>query len=344
MVCGPPTPLRTWRLAAILLVLTIAATAALTTGASAVTGVTPPPGFTADCTHLDEFEAEDFDRRPEIDNKYHPIIPGIRTVFEGTVDGVPHRVEFTVTDLTKVINGVRVLTVHDVDVANAGTPDEEVAEAELSFWAQDDDENVWNMGEYPEEFENGEFVGAPRTWLAGVDGAEAGIHMRSRPRVSPRQYIQGFAPAVEFFDCAKIVEKGPTVTVPAGTFTNTVTTWETNLAVEGDGVQSKTHAPWVGIVSIGAVDPPTGEVLELTSRERLTAEEMDALREEALALDARGYEHGAGYAATTPAEQLPTDEDDDQVDDWDEWDERDGRYHRRSHRDRDHWNVAIGSR
>ena len=55
-------------------------------------------------------------------------------------------------------------------------------EQELAFFAQDDQGNVWNFGEYPEEYENGKFTGAPSTWIRGVDGAYGGIHMLSQPR------------------------------------------------------------------------------------------------------------------------------------------------------------------
>jgi hypothetical protein len=65
-------------------------------------------------------------------------------------------VVFTVTDLVKVVDGVTSRVVHDVD-----RQDGEVTEAELAFFAQDDRGNVWNLGEYPETFENGKFAGAP---------------------------------------------------------------------------------------------------------------------------------------------------------------------------------------
>jgi hypothetical protein len=81
----------------------------------------------------------------------------------------------TVTDLTKEINGVDTMVVWERDY----TEGEEV-EAELAFFAQDNDGNVWHMGEYPEEYEDGEFEKAPG-WLAGLKGASAGIAMRQSP-------------------------------------------------------------------------------------------------------------------------------------------------------------------
>src|SRR3990170_3720292 len=68
----------------------------------------------------------------------------------------------------------------------------QLVETELAFFAQDDDGNVWNLGEYPEEYENGEFVGAPSTWIAGLAGAEAGVHMLAEPRQGTGYYLQGW--------------------------------------------------------------------------------------------------------------------------------------------------------
>ena len=86
---------------------------------------------------------------------------------------------FTVTDVTKVIQGVRAVVVWDVDLDQSSR--RSAQESELSFWAQDDAGNVWNMGEYPEEFPSGVFAGAPSTWLAGFDEAQPGVHMVAGP-------------------------------------------------------------------------------------------------------------------------------------------------------------------
>lgn len=152
--------------------------------------------------------------RGSTDNTFLPLIAGTRRVFEGDVDGVPHRVTFTVTDLVKEINGVETVVIWDVDESE-GT----VAEAELAFFAQDEDGNVWNLGEYPEEFDDATFGGAPNTWIAGQGGAEAGIHVAAEPTVSSTFYLQGLAPAIEFLDCGRVVETGASVDVPRDTST-----------------------------------------------------------------------------------------------------------------------------
>jgi hypothetical protein len=306
-----PLSSRIWRPAVALLILAVAAVAALTMGRASASASPPSttPGFGPNCTQLEKFRARDFPERPKIQNTYLPLIPGMRSVFEGTVDGVPHRVEFTVTDLYKKMNGVNVLVVWDTD-----TSEDQLVESELAFFAEDEDGNVWNLGEYPEEYEydeNGDLidVSAPSTWIAGKKGAKAGIHMADRPVVSSRQYIQGDAPQIDFFDCAKVVEKtrNRKVCVEFGCFGSVVVTHESNLAVPGDGIQSKYHAPGKGIIQIGAVDPPTGEVLELVERERIRGAEWQEALAAALELDERGYELGVdgGYNHTTPAQRLP---------------------------------------
>lgn len=100
---------------------------------------------------------------------------------------------FTVTDLTRVIDGVRAVVLWDRDF-NAG----QIVETELAVFAQDDDGNVWLLGEYPEAWEDGEFSGAPDVWFSGVARARAraGIMMGANPQPGTSSYLQGFAPGV----------------------------------------------------------------------------------------------------------------------------------------------------
>jgi hypothetical protein len=290
-----------WPLAALLGLLTIAGLAGFTAGqAGAAAAAGDRVASTAPCIQRARFDDDNFPRRPAITNRFLPLIPGTKTTLEGSAEGVPHRVEFVVTDLVKRMAGVRTLVVWDTD-----TSEDEVVESELAFFAQDKDGNVWNLGEYPEEFENGEFVGAPSTWITGQDGAKAGIHMPALRGVSSRLYVQGFAPEIDFLDCARIADRHERVCVPAGCFDDVTITHETNILDPEGGIQSKYHAPRVGIVHVGSVDPPDGETLSLVSREKLTGDDLKEVREEALRLDRRGYEFGGdAYQATGRARQL----------------------------------------
>jgi hypothetical protein len=111
-----------------------------------------------------------------------PLKPGTQRIYEGTaiLEGEKsrsaRRVVSTVTDLGKVIAGVRTLVVWERDYT-AG----QLGEAEIAFFAQDNAGNVWLLGEYPEEYENAKFVDAP-TWITGQKGARAGIAMLANPQ------------------------------------------------------------------------------------------------------------------------------------------------------------------
>ncbi|MBA2326712.1 MAG: hypothetical protein H0V95_08735 [Actinobacteria bacterium] len=236
-----------------------------------------------------------------VDHPLLPLAPGTQRVFEGrssaTGSALPHRVTFTVTGLTKVVDGVKSAVVWDVDES-----DGRLAETELAMFAQDETGNVWNVGEYPEEYPGGVFRGAPSTWFAGVGDAEPGVHMLEQPEVGTPEYLQGWVPSIEFLDCARIVESGASVCVPAGCFRDVLVIHERSPLDPDGGIQVKYHAPGRGIVQIGALDDPEGETLVLTQFNRLTASELQAANREAHILDQRGLLCSEVYAQTTPVE------------------------------------------
>jgi hypothetical protein len=266
---------------------------------AAAQGTVIPPG----CPQPVQFQPDAFPNRPVIDNSWLPLKPGTRLTLEGRANRgggpLPHRVSFTVTDLIKVIDGVRTRVVWDVDV-NEG----ELAETELAFFAQDSAGNVWNLGEYPEEFDGGDFLGAPNTWIAGVSGAEAGIHMRAAPQVG-QTWLQGFAPAIDFLDCARVFTIKHQVCVPFACYSPYLRTHERSPLDPEGGIQTKDHARGIGIVQVGAVDDPEGETLVLVDRAILGPGELADARNEALELDARGYAISEVYGQTPPAEAPP---------------------------------------
>ena len=258
----------------------------------------------AQATHLD-FDRRNFTASTRIDNRWNPLVPGTQFIYEGRSDRGhgrrAHRVVFTVTDLTKVIDGVRTVVLWDRDI-NGGR----LLEAELAFHAQDDDGNVWNMGEYPEEHEGGKVVGAPDTWIAGLAGARGGIMMRGAPRVGTSSYLQGFAPAIEFSDRAKVVRAGVRDCVPLRCFEDVLVTDETNPLEPADGHQRKFYAPGVGNIRAAPAGGKEKEVLVLTQVRRLGPAEMAEVRREALKLDRRAYRIRAKlYGRTPPAEPAP---------------------------------------
>jgi hypothetical protein len=270
----------------------------------------PPPSdptLPPDCQRALAFDPEQFSSPTQIDNQFLPLVPGTQLVLEGTANrgpGVlPHTVTFTVTDLVKVIDGVPSLVMWDVD-ENEG----EIVEAELAFFAQDDAGNVWNLGEYPEEYEDGFFIGAPNTWISGLADAEAGIHMLDYKDVG-YTYLQGFAPEIEFLDCARVdaedAQECDIPALPGACYENVVVTHERSPFDPCCAIQTKSHAPDVGIVKVGFMNDPEGETLVLREVVQLDEASMAAARAAALTLDQRGYRVSEVYCQTEPIAPNP---------------------------------------
>jgi hypothetical protein len=243
--------------------------------------------------------AFDDDDGAEVENRWTPFRPGTRFVYEGSADRgeglVQHQVVLTVTDLVKVIDGVTARVLYDVD-----TSDGVVAEAELAFQAQDRDGNVWLVGEYPEEFVDGEFDGAPNTWISGVDDAQAGVAMRARPEPGTSKYLQALIPSIEFGDEAEIVGFEDGVCVPVGCFDHVLVIRETNTFVPDEGFQLKYYAAGVGNIRVEFLGGQEQEVLDLVEIDRLSRKELRQVRKAALSLDERAYENAPEIYAETP--------------------------------------------
>jgi hypothetical protein len=191
-----------------------------------------------------------------IDNPYLPWVVGSRWVYEGEVNGEPERVEVVVIDQHKTILGIEATVVRD----SVYTGDE-LTEDTFDWYAQDEDGNVWYLGEDTKEYENGEVVSTEGSWEAGVDGAEPGIVMPARPTVG-HAYRQEYH-AGEAEDMAEIIEVGGTVEVPAGRYEDVVTTRDWT-PLEPDVVENKQYAPGVGVVHETLV-AGGDELLELVS-------------------------------------------------------------------------------
>jgi hypothetical protein len=273
------------------------------TGPGTATTVSPTSRPVAQDATDKDFDPTRFNHSTAITNQWFPLRPGAQFVYRGTItsDGkrVDHRVVFTVTDLTKVIDGVRNVVLYDLDY-NAG----QLAEAELAFHAQDDDGNVWNMGEYPEEYEHGKFSGAPDTWITGLAGARAGVIMRAAPRTGTSSYLQGWAPAIDFNDTAKVLRVGQRTCVPAKCYQNVLVTDEWSPD-EPDAHQQKFYAPGVGNIraEFAGSEEKEKEVLELVSASQLEPAALAKVRAAALALDRRAYSSTRGLYRPTPPAQ-----------------------------------------
>jgi hypothetical protein len=251
-----------------------------------------------------DFDRDRFSEPTTIDNPWFPLKPGTQFVYEGSAiadDRRMHRrVVFTVTDLTKVVDGVRTLVAWDRDYN-----DGQLVEPELVVFAQDDDGNVWTLGQYPEEYEDGELVDTP-AWIAGVEGARAGIVMRAEPSTGTSDYSQGWGPKVGYADRAKVHEMVQETCVAFGCYQNVLVTDEWDAA-DPAARQRKYYARDVGNIRVGwAGQDEEQEVLALVKLVQLSPQAMAEVRREALKLERRAYKRSKHvYGRTAPAQPPP---------------------------------------
>jgi hypothetical protein len=230
-----------------------------------------------------------------------PLGVGTQFVYQGKIieGGVPkpHSVVFTVTDLSKMVDHVRTVVAWDQDFLNG-----RLQEQELAFFAQDDNGNVWNFGEYPEEYENGKFTGAPSTWIRGTAGAYGGIHMLGRPQVGAR-YQEGLVTAIEFDDVSRVARAGQVICVQADCYRQVLVIDETSPNDPTSGHQIKYYAPRAGLVRVGARGGDSQEFLTLAAVRHLDRHAMAKIQAAVLAMDRRAYRVSKVYRATEPAER-----------------------------------------
>jgi hypothetical protein len=113
-----------------------------------------------------------------IDNPFAPFAPGARWVYEKESDEGLERIEVEVLDETKTILGIVATVVRDQEFL-----DGELIEDTRDWLAQDEDGNVWYLGELSYSVEDGVIVGLEGSWQAGVDGAKPGLWMKADPQV-----------------------------------------------------------------------------------------------------------------------------------------------------------------
>jgi hypothetical protein len=263
---------------------------------------TTPPETPPETISAKDFDPDNFDDPTTIDNEFFPMQPGMRFTWEGhATDGgerIRRTVVFTVTDLTKMIGGVRTVVAWDQDFK-----DGQREEVELAFFAQDDDGIVWHFGQYPEEYDGREIVKTP-TWIAGLDGARAGITMQAVHERGTPSYAQGWGPDVHWNDRGKVDGVEETTCVPVDCYSDVLVIDEFSRDEPG-AHQLKYYAPGVGGIRVGWRGPKEEEqeVLVLVELEQLSAQQMADVRKKVLEQEARAYELSDVYGRTAPIEQ-----------------------------------------
>jgi hypothetical protein len=176
-----------------------------------------------------------------IDNPYFPLPVGRTLVYQGVKDGQSQVDTVTVTNQTKLVaEGITARVVTDV-----ATHDGAKIEETSDWYAQDNQGNVWYLGEDTKHYLPNGKVDTSGSWEAGVHDAEPGMVMEANPQI-PDAYRQEFL-SNQAEDTAWVVERGGSVTVPYGTLKNALTTLEATR-LEPGAYDQKIYAPGIGIV------------------------------------------------------------------------------------------------
>ena len=197
-----------------------------------------------DTSYHPEILPANFTNSTVVDNPYFPLEFGKKYIYEGQTSDGFERIEVQRLSTSKTIMGIACVVVND-----KVWMDGKLREDTEDWYAQDNDGNVWYMGEYVTDYNpDGTVKDHSGSWEAGVDGAKPGINMLADPKVGMAYRQEYYFDEAE--DEAEVTEAGLTVTIPLGTYANCIKIKEwTDLEPGITGF--KTYAPGVGIVKDG---------------------------------------------------------------------------------------------
>jgi hypothetical protein len=178
-----------------------------------------------------------------IDNEYWPMRPGTQWIYvETDSEGSRQRDVVTVTHRTKkVANGITARVVRDV-----ATEDGKLVEATDDYYAQDEQRNIWYLGEATTEYENGKPKSTEGSFEAGVNGAQPGVIMAAAPKPGLRyrqEYYKGHAE-----DAGVVISLDERVEVPYRYFPGRVLMTKDVNGLKAADVEFKFYARGVGPV------------------------------------------------------------------------------------------------
>jgi hypothetical protein len=222
---------------------------------------TPSPTSTPPKKIPRTFDPKNFGAELTDVNRWLPMAPGIQSVSKGFVyvggRRLPHIKVTTVTDVTKMINGVRAVLVLDQDFDGG-----QLSEQSIDYLAEDVGGNVWYVGSYTEAYEGGQFLNAEDAWLAGVNGAAPGLYLPAIPKTGTPPYYQVQIPGGEQ-STAQVAKVGQRTCVPFKCYTDVV------VVLEG-GSEHKYWAPGVGGILTEPLSGAAQETEELVNIRQLS--------------------------------------------------------------------------
>lgn len=202
--------------------------------------------FLTNPDNVPDMTAVGFTNPTRVTNPYLPLVPGTRLTYEVETEDGLETIITEVLETTRVVNGIESVVFRDRVYV-----DELLIEDTQDWFAQDDDGNVWYMGEEVINYtydDEGNLQGTDNegAWEAGVDGAQAGIQMWAIPVAGASYYQEYFEAEAE--DMGMVVALGVDVELADGTvFENCLQVLDWN-PLEPFGLEYKYFARDLGLV------------------------------------------------------------------------------------------------
>jgi len=178
-------------------------------------------------------------------NTYMPLLKGFTRIYEAGDETVT----VTVTDETVEIMGVTCIVVRDTVSENG-----ELIEDTDDWFAQDIHGNVWYFGEISRNYEDGLLENLDGSWMAGRDGAKAGIVMQAVPE-SGQVYRQEWALA-EAEDMGEVLSVSATESSLAVSCNGDCLQTHDFTPLEPGVNENKFYAPGIGVIVAFDVEEP----------------------------------------------------------------------------------------
>jgi hypothetical protein len=190
-------------------------------------------------------------------NDFFILEPGFRLVLESKNE----KLAITVLDETREVDGVVTRVVEEREWKKGA-----LKEVSRNFFAICEESNdVFYFGEEVDMYKGGKIKNHKGAWLAGEDGARAGLIMPAQPKVGMK-YYQEIAPGVAM-DRAEVLTLEEVFETPAGRFEQCLKTKE-GTALNYFEREHKRYAPGIGLIQdqklrltqYGFIDPEVARV------------------------------------------------------------------------------------